>query len=307
MSIAAITSEFFYSCIGAIFILVGMKALRDTQMEKRITTALFWFLLAFAFIIGPHMPSWVTGICVIAIAVLTGLKRVIPSKSDVPDAASTRQKADIFGYKVFIPALCLAVVAMLSAALLPVFGANNAIGISSLVALVVLFALTRAPAGLIVTDAGRMMDSVGPAGILPQILAALGSLFTVAGVGDVIAKGVSLLVPDGSRLIACMVYCAGMFAFTLIMGNSFAAFSVITAGIGLPFLILQGANPAVVGALGLTAGYCGTLCTPMAANFNIMPAALLETKDKYVVIKTQLPIAVVMLCVHIVLMYLLAF
>ena len=85
------------------------------------------------------------------------------------------------------------------------------------------------------------------------------------------------------------------------------AFSVITVGIGIPFLIAQGANPVIVGALGLTAGYCGTLCTPMAANFNIMPAALLEVKNKYAIIKSQLPVAIIMLCVHIALMYAFAF
>ena len=140
-----------------------------------------------------------------------------------------------------------------------------------------------------------------------QLLAALGALFTAAGVGTVIAKGVSAIIPDGSRLIAVAVYCIGMALFTIIMGNGFAAFSVITVGIGIPFLIMQGANPVVVGALGLTAGYCGTLLTPMAANFNIMPAALLETKDKYVIIKSQARVAFVMLLVHIILMYILAF
>jgi len=59
-----------------------------------------------------------------------------------------------------------------------------------------------------------------------------------------------------------------MVIFTMIMGNAFAAFSVITAGIGIPFIIKNGGNPAVIGALGMTAGYCGTLMTPMAANFN---------------------------------------
>ena len=70
---------------------------------------------------------------------------------------------------------------------------------------------------------------------------------------------------------------------------------------------MNGASPVVVGALGLTAGFCGTLLTPMAANFNIMPAALLETKDKYVIIKSQAPMAVTMLIIHILLMYFLAF
>ena len=306
MGANTIISEAFYVIIGLIFILVGVKAVRDTSYDKRMTTALFWFILAFIFIVGSHIPRWITGACVIAIAVLTGLKRVGPSKSNVPEPKETRENANKIGYKVFIPALCLALAAMVVAAVLPSW-ANNAIGISAVVALIVLIAITRAPIGLVSTDGSRMMDGVGPAGILPQLLAALGSIFTVAGVGDVIANGVSRLIPDGSLFIACAVYCIGMAVFTFIMGNAFAAFSVITVGIGLPFLILQGANPAVVGALGLTSGYCGTLCTPMAANFNIMPAALLEMKDKYAVIKSQIPVAAVMLLVHIVLMYILAF
>jgi len=301
-----IIAEVFYVLIGIIFILVGIKALHDISSKKRLTTALFWFILAFAFIVGPYIPRWITGVCIIAMAILSGMKRVGQSKSDVPTPADTRKKADIFGYKVFIPALCMALSAVLSALFLP-FGANNAIGISALVALGVIFVLSRAPAKLIATDGSRMMDSVGSSGILPQILAALGSLFTIAGVGTVISNGVTFLIPDGSHIIACAVYCIGMAVFSFIMGNSFAAFSVITVGVGLPFLIMQGANPAVVGSFGLTAGYCGTLCTPMAANFNIMPAALLETKDKYAIIKAQLPVASVMLVIHIVLMYFLAF
>ena len=150
------------------------------------------------------------------------------------------------------------------------------------------------------------MDNVGPVGILPQLLSALGALFTAAGVGDVIAKGVAAIVPENSKLIACAVYCIAMALFTIIMGNGFAAFSVITVGIGIPFLIAKGCNPVVVGALGLTAGYCGTLCTPMAANFNIMPAALLEVKNKYAIIKSQIPVAICMLVIHIALMYVFA-
>ncbi len=299
-------AEFFYCIIGLTFLLVGLKALRDKTHTKRISTALFWFILAFSFIVGPYVPHWITGLCVLAIATLTALGRVQQSKSDVPTAESTRAFADTLGYKVFIPALCLAIVAVLAATFLP-FGANNAIGISAAVALIVAFIITKAPAKSAVVDGTRLMDNVGPVGILPQLLAALGALFTAAGVGTVIAKGVSAIIPEGSRLIAVAVYCIGMALFTIIMGNGFAAFSVITVGIGIPFLIMQGADPIVVGALGLTAGYCGTLLTPMAANFNIMPAALLETKDKYVIIKSQARVALVMLVIHIILMYILAF
>lgn len=307
MNTNAIISEVFYGIIGIIFILVGIKALKDDKTNKvRTTTSLFWFVLSFTFIVGPHVPYWITGLCVLVIAALTACNRVGQSKSDVPSGDVTRSNADKLGNMVFIPALCLAIAAVLAATFLP-FGANNAIGISAITALLVAFLITKAPANKAVVDGTRLMDNVGPVGILPQLLAALGALFAAAGVGNVIASGVSAIIPDNSRFIAVAVYCIGMALFTVIMGNGFAAFAVITVGIGLPFIILQGGNPVVVGALGLTSGYCGTLCTPMAANFNIMPAALLETKDKYSIIKAQLPVAGALLLTHILLMYFLAF
>ena len=306
-NISTIVAEVFYCIIGLNFIATGMKALKDDTCVKKGTTALFWFILAFTFIMGPYLPKWITGLCVVFLAILTAFKRVAPSKSDIPKEAETRAAADRLGYSVFIPPLVLAVSAVLVATFLKVLGANNAIGISGSIALVTAFIIFRPKAVYAVKDCARLTDNVGVTGILPQVLAALGSVFTAAGVGDVIASGVSAVIPAGNLFAATAVYCISMALFTMIMGNGFAAFSVITVGIGIPFLIAQGADPVVVGALGLTAGYCGTLMTPMAANFNILPAALLETKNKYIVILSQLPVALVMLAVHIVLMYTLAF
>lgn len=313
MSFSAILAEVFYILIGLVFVAVGVKALNDPSCQKKGTTAAFWFILAFTFILGYWLPKWVTGLCVIAIAVLTGVKGVVQSKSDVPDPEKVRQHANKIGYKIFIPALCLALIAVVVATLgdkvpdLKWMTSNNAIGISGICALIIAIALVKCSPKYAVTDGSRLMDNVGPIGILPQLLSALGALFTAAGVGTVISNGVSAIIPEGNHLIACIVYCIAMALFTIIMGNGFAAFSVITVGIGIPFLIMQGANPVVVGALGLTAGYCGTLCTPMAANFNIMPAALLEVRDKYAIIKSQVPVALFMLVVHIVLLYVFAF
>ena len=302
-----VVAEIFFICIGIVFILVGLKALRDKQFSKRNTTAAFWFIVAFTFIAGPYAPKFVTGICVILMALLTAIGKVGQSASDVPTATETRANADKLGNKIFIAPLVLALSAWLIATVWKKLGANNAVGLSALIALIVVFFVTGAKKEYAVKDGTRLMDNVGPVGLLPQVLAALGALFTAAGVGDVIAKGIETIIPDNNRLIAVIIYCLAMALFTAIMGNGFAAFSVITVGIGIPFLINQGANPLVVGAMGLTAGYCGTLMTPMAANFNIMPAALLETKNKYGIIKMQLPFAIVMLFTHIVLMYICAF
>lgn len=303
----AVVSELFYCAIGGIFVLTGIRAMKDAGHKTPLGTALFWFLAAFTFALGPCLPGWVTGGCVVAMAFLTACRQVAPSGGNAPTSEQTRANADRFGGKVFIPAGILAIAAVFAASFWTELGANNAIGVAALAALIVALWLFRAKPATALSDGTRLMDHVGSIGLLPQVLSALGTLFTAAGVGEVISEGVSRIVPEGSRFAAVTVYCIAMALFTVIMGNGFAAFSVITVGIGIPFLIEQGADPVVVGTLGLTAGYCGTLVTPMAANFNIMPAALLGTKSKYAIIKAQAPVAAVMLAAHVVLMYFLAF
>ena len=96
-----------------------------------------------------------------------------------------------------------------------------------------------------------------------------------------------------------------MMLFTMIMGNAYAAITVMTVGIGYPFVLAHGANPVVIGMLALTCGFCGTLCTPMAANFNTVPVALLDMKKPMGVIKNQVPVAIIMLVVQIVIMIML--
>ena len=153
----------------------------------------------------------------------------------------------------------------------------------------------------------KLLQSVSSTAILPQLLAALGALFTAAGVGDIISNMISNVIPEGNIWLGITAYCVGMALFTAIMGNAFAAFTVITVGIGVPFVFMQGGDPIVASALAMTAGFCGTLMTPMAANFNVLPVALLEIEDKNAVIKVQSVYAIVLLAIHIPLMYFLAF
>ncbi|HEY9234386.1 MAG TPA: DUF979 family protein, partial [Phenylobacterium sp.] len=138
--------------------------------------------------------------------------------------------------------------------------------------------------------------------------AALGAVFAAAGVGEAIGQLAGQSLPEGSRMAAVAAYTFGMAIFTMIMGNAFAAFPVMTAGIGLPLIVLKfGGNPAIVGAIGMLSGFCGTLMTPMAANFNVVPAALLELSDRNGVIRAQVPTAILLLFANTALMYVLAF
>ena len=222
------------------------------------------------------------------------------------DNTFTQLKAENLGLKIFIPSIAIALFAMLIATFTSLSG-TVAIGLSSTIALILTFVLTKAKPIEYIEDSNRMFQSVGVFSILPQLLASLGAVFTAAGVGDVISGLISGVIPQGNPLAGVIAYCVGMALFTAIMGNGFAAFSVITVGIGMPFVFAQGGDPIICSALALTAGFCGTLLTPMAANFNMLPAALLETKDKNVVIKVQAPLAIVLLLIHIVLMYTLGF
>ena len=141
-----------------------------------------------------------------------------------------------------------------------------------------------------------------------MLLATLGAVFTATGVGDAIASLTTQAIPVDNRMVELLAFALGMVVFTIIMGNAFAAFPVMMAGIGLPLLIVQHlAHPAELGELGMLTGYCGTLLTPMAANFNIVPAVLLELRSQYAVIVSQIPTALALLAVNIVLMALLVF
>ena len=298
--------QIFYIMIGLYMGLTMVFTIKDKNHKTRIGTALFWGILSAVFMFGDYIPSQIVGALVIVIAVLSATKQINIGTLKQLDETFATLKAEKLGLKIFIPSLSIAIIAMLIASFTD-FSGTVAIGISSTLTLVLTFVITKAKPKEFLEDSKRMYQSMGSFVILPQLLASLGVLFTAAGVGDKISAIISGVIPTGNVLVGVIAYCVGMAVFTAIMGNAFAAFSVITVGVGLPFVFAQGGDPVVCSVLALTAGYCGTLLTPMAANFNILPAALLELKDKNAVIKAQAPIAIILLVTHIFLMYTLGF
>lgn len=298
--------EIFYILIGLQFLYTAYRSLRSTDKSKSLGTAAFWTILAILFIGGPYIPNVINGILVLSMGVLTLFKQVkIKNIIDVTDKEAEKGSAK-YGNKLFIPAVVLAVVAVIVSNWTPLGGAIG-LGVSSVVGLIIALLIIKPKLSFTLYDSDRLTQQVGTTGILPQFLAALGVLFTASGVGQVISKGISSFLPEGNHLIGAIAYILGMVLFTMLMGNAFAAFTVITASIGIPFVISQGGDPIVAGALAMTAGFCGTLLTPMAANFNTLPVALLEMKQEFGVIKAQAPIALALIVIHIVLMYFWAF
>ena len=301
--------EATFVLIGVLLGLVAVRSLLNKTNPRRFTTAAFWFLLAITFAFGAVLPYWVTGILILLIGALSLARGVKTGKLDEGTPEEREAGAKRLGNWLFVPALSLAGIAVLISTTAP-FGdvsGTLSIGIASVAALIIAWAMTRAPARVVVSQSDRMVQQVGPVGMLPQFLAMLGVVFTTAGVGDVVSKGIAGIVPDDSPLAGVIAYCVGMALFTIIVGNTFAAFTVITAGIGVPFVIALGGDPVVAGAIAMTAGFCGTLITPMAANFNALPVALLEMKNPYGVIKAQAPLAGILFVIQVIIMYYWAF
>ncbi len=251
----------------------------------------------------PMLATWLIGL---VIGILALFKQIQVGSLPKLDPKTAQEGAKRLGAKVFLPSIVLALTSILIAQFTPL-GGQVGIGIGAVVSLILAIILTKAPTKQVFKDSQRMVRSVGAPGVLPQLLAMLGVVFTTCGVGKLTANMISHVFPAGNHFLGVALYCIAMALFTYIMGNAFAAFAVITAAIGIPFVIAQGANPVVVAAIGMTSGYCGTLVTPMAANFNTLPVALLEMKDQMGVIKQQAPVAVILLIIQIGLMYFLAF
>lgn len=310
-----ITLDWLYVFAGAVFAAFAMLSVTDRTNARRFGNGAFWALLAASFFFGGMLSDFANGLIVLGLVALAGFGALGRGDPPTTDAVERVALSDRLGNRLFLPALIIPFTALGGTLFLKESGLIDpgqvtliSLGLGVLLALLVCFAWLRPPALAPLQEGRRLMDSIGWAAVLPQMLAALGAIFALAGVGEVVGSYAVLALPEGSLFAAVAMYAVGMALFTMIMGNAFGAFPVMTGAIGLPVLILGfGGDPAIVGAIGMLAGFCGTLMTPMAANFNIVPAALLELKDRNGVIKAQIGTAIPLLIVNTLFIYFLAF
>ena len=315
-----ITLDTLYYLLGIIVAFVAIRVAVDKTHPTRVGSAIFWGIFAITFLFGKQIPPLYVGYLVLIMVIVASIGKVTKSKEEEPDPVEREGHAVRLKNKIFIPAILIPLLTIVGTLTLGKikFGSVQlvnpenvtliALGLATIIAFVAAQRITRAKAVVPINEGSRLLQAVGWAVILPQMLAALGGIFSKAGVGDVVSGIVGDLLPTNYAFVAVAAYCIGMVLFTMIMGNAFAAFAVITGGIGLPLIVqLHGGNPAIMAALGMFAGYCGTLMTPMAANFNIVPTMLLNLKDKNAVIKAQVPIAIPVFIINMLLMYFLVY
>ena len=295
--------DYVYLLVGIILFIFAIQSFLDKEHKYRIGTGLFWLLYSVSFIFGSYLSKEINGWLVIAMAVIVLVKQLGKGNYFESHIEFKKGEAVRIGNVIFVPALLVGIITFVIG-FFTKLGALVGLGIAAIIAMCAALYITKGNLNQGFHEGRRLIDAIGWTAILSQLLAALGYLFNLAGVGKIISSAVASVVPADNVFLVVVAYCIGMVIFTMIMGNAFAAFAMITSAIGVPMLVVaHGANPAAVGAIAMLAGYCGTLMTPMAANFNIVPVALLEMRDQYGVIKAQLPIALIMLVLNILLMY----
>ncbi|WP_028402861.1 DUF979 domain-containing protein [Ectobacillus panaciterrae] len=315
-----ITMDTIYYILGIIVAFVAVRVALDKQHPNRLGSSMFWGIFSVTFLFGNMIPPFYIGCLVLLMVLIAAFNKVTKSNEQEAPDAERAANAERLHNKVFFPAILIPLFTIVGTLLLgkvkfgkvflvdPAKVTLIALALGALIAFFAAMTITRAKWSVPVQEGSRLLQAVGWAVILPQMLAALGGIFAKSGVGKVVAGLVGEVLPTQYAFVAVLAYCLGMMVFTIVMGNAFAAFAVITGGIGLPLIVqMHGGNPAIMAALGMFAGYCGTLLTPMAANFNIVPAMLLELKDKNAVIKAQWPIAVGVFVINMMLMYVLVY
>jgi uncharacterized membrane protein len=311
-----VSLDLVYLLVGLLLAFVAVMTALDASNPRRFSTAAFWGMYALLYLFGERMPALAAGLMMIAMALLAGFGGVKMGRHEALPEQQRQASATRLGNKLLIPALVIPVVTIIGSTLLKdvrigqlfVLDPKNltlvSLGCGAVIALALACWLTRSTPVQGVRELRRLLDAIGWALVLPHMLAVLGLLFTEAGVGKAVAHVATSYVNMDLRFVAVVVYCLGMAFFTVVMGNGFAAFPVMAGGVGIPVLVgVYHANPAVMAAIGMFSAYCGTLMTPMAATFNIVPVALLELPDRNAVIKAQLPTALPLLVANIFLLY----
>jgi uncharacterized membrane protein len=314
VSLSSIAAQVF--SLDAVYVLTGLVLFAfagltfvDRSNPRRIGSGCFWLVLGIIFALGSVLPYWLTGLLVLLLVALDGLGQVGKGRVEEKQEASLSHK---IGSRIFIPVLAIPIVTFAFAIVFRLLGldANRGalvgLGFGGVAAMLICLRITRSDVRTLFDEGRRLNEAMGAVNILPQLLASLGVIFTAAKVGELIAGGIQQIIPAGNLFLLVAANCLGMALFTIVMGNSFAAFPVIATGVLVPLIIQPfGVNPAMAAIITLTAGSSGTLMTPMAANFNIVPAALLNMRDQYGVIKFQLPYALTMWSLHVLLLWLL--
>ena len=301
-TLPSLTLEPAFWLLAALFGVVSVVCLQRNAWWR----GTFWLTLGGLFVLAPHLPPVWTGALVLLSSVLAftaNSERLSDADAKLGEA-NAAERSLALGNKLLKPAIALPLLSVAITLILRAihghvgfdFALNDAplIGLSFAAIIVLLVAcidLRFAPHNSAILGA-RVLNQIGWPVLLPMLLAILGAIYAKSGVGDALAVHLNGVFPTDNRYACVALFGVSMALLTMLLGNAFAAFPVVLAAVGIPLVVnLHHGDPIVMSAVGMLCGYCGTLMTPLAANFNLVPVVLLDIEDRNAVIKAQIPTA----------------
>jgi uncharacterized membrane protein len=225
-----------YVLAGVFFAIIACASAADASNPKRFANAAFWGLYAASFLLGDILGDFGNGVLVLALVALAGLTGLGVGNPITTSADERQMLARKFGNTLFAPALAIPAVTVAGSILLkgavtmsaPLFDPAQttliSLALGAIVALFLARALLHQKVTAALQEGRRLMDVIGWTALLPQMLAALGAIFALAGVGRIVGDLAALAIPMDNRFAAVAAYTFGMAAFTAIMGNALLPF-----------------------------------------------------------------------------------
>ena len=267
-----ITLEHVYWLTGLMMAGVAIVNWRDRSNPRRLNNTSFWGVYAITFLAGSRLTDLANGLLVIAMVLVASIRGLGQGTKESATREEREESARRWGNKLFVPALAIPIVTVVGTVLFkritiygtPVVDVKQvtliSLAIATVLALAIGMIMLRPPLLAPIREARRLLDAVGGPPFYRKCWPPIGALFAIAGVGNVVSGLAQRWIPLDSPFAVVTTYAIGMAVFTMIMGNAFAAFPVMTAGIGLPLIVHKfGGDPTVMAAIGMLSGFCGTL------------------------------------------------
>jgi uncharacterized membrane protein len=194
-----ITLTYVYWLAGAAFAAYTLLGLRD----KRYGNAAFWGLLALSMFAGDRLSDFGNGLLVLGLVAIAGFGGLKRAEGDEIGLAVKQERAARHGNSLFAIALVIPAVALIGTLLFkrvpewidPKQVTLISLALGVILALAIGYIRLRPAPMLPLKQGSRLIDSVGWAAILPQMLASLGAVFALAGVGDVVGGLAGQAIP----------------------------------------------------------------------------------------------------------------
>ena len=255
ITISAKLVQIMYILSGVFCIYCGVRAWMKKDNKYYLPTGLFWSLLGVVVAFGQWLPPLISGIIVAIICIPAGLKLVRRGNLEAAPKEEQVRNFKKIGMKIFIPALGAAVFTILISIFLPSWSSLIGSLFATIFGVIILVIWNKENKPMVFLEEGRrFLDMTSAVYIMPLLLSCLGAVFTKAGVGDAFSVIFGKIIPAGNIYIGIVAYALGMMLFTIIMGNAFAAITVMTVGVGVPFVISLGGNPLYMVTLAMTCG-----------------------------------------------------